>query len=114
MGNKIFKRYLLIPLSIIWVLLSRIKAILANPYNSKLKVICVGNLTIGGTGKTPFAISTFKWLKDLGYNPVFLTRGYGGKQIEIEIVEYDWQFTCCMVPIRMRPFGPSDACLVSN
>jgi len=77
-----FKSYFLIPLSIIWIFLSRIKATIAKPYNSKLKVICVGNLTIGGTGKTPFAISTFKWLKDLGYNPVFLTRGYGGKQIE--------------------------------
>jgi len=77
-----FKSYLLSPLSVIWIFLSRIKAILSKPYNSKLKVICVGNLTIGGTGKTPFAISTFKWLKDIGYNPVFLTRGYGGNQIE--------------------------------
>ena len=77
-----FNSYLLSPLSVIWIFLSRIKAILSKPYNSKLKVICVGNLTIGGTGKTPFAISTFKWLKDIGYNPVFLTRGYGGNQIE--------------------------------
>ena len=76
------KTYLLSPLSIIWIIASRIKIILSHPYKSKLKVICIGNLTIGGTGKTPFAISTFKWLKDLGYNPVFLTRGYGGKQIE--------------------------------
>ena len=74
-----FKSYLLIPLSIIWLLLSRIKSILANPYNSKLKVICVGNLTIGGTGKTPFAINVFKLLKNMGHNPAFLTRGYGGK-----------------------------------
>ena len=45
---------------------------------SKLKVICIGNLTVGGTGKTPFSIYTYNLLKNLGYNPVFLTRGYGG------------------------------------
>ena len=45
---------------------------------AKVKTICVGNIYIGGTGKTPFAIYTYKLLKNLGYKPVFLTRGYGG------------------------------------
>ena len=73
------KAYLLIPLSIIWIILSRIKVILSHPYKSKLKVVCIGNLTIGGTGKTPFAINVFKLLKNMGYNPAFLTRGYSGE-----------------------------------
>jgi tetraacyldisaccharide 4'-kinase len=73
------KAYLLIPLSIMWIIVSRIKAILSHPYKSKLKVVCIGNLTIGGTGKTPFAINVFKLLKNMGHNPAFLTRGYGGK-----------------------------------
>ena len=75
-----WKSLFLIPISIIWIFLSKILQLFSKPYTSKLKVICIGNLTIGGTGKTPFAISTFKYLQDLGYNPAFLTRGYGGKE----------------------------------
>ena len=69
---------LFFPLSILWILISLLKNILTKKYKSKLKVICIGNLTIGGTGKTPFAIYIYKVLKKLGYKPVFLTRGYGG------------------------------------
>ncbi len=69
---------LLFPFSLIWILISLLKKIFVKKYKSKLKVICVGNLTVGGTGKTPFAIYTYKLLKKIGYKPVFLTRGYGG------------------------------------
>ena len=68
----------LYPLSIIWIIISFVKKIFIKPYKSKLKVICVGNLNIGGTGKTPFSIYTYKILKKLGYEPIFLTRGYKG------------------------------------
>ena len=70
----------LYPFSILWILIDELKRIFSKTYNSKLKVVCIGNLTVGGTGKTPFAIYTFKILKNLGYNPVFLTRGYGGSK----------------------------------
>lgn len=73
-----FKALLLLPFSIIWILLSLIKKNFAKRYKSHLKVICIGNLSIGGTGKTPFSIQTYKILEILGYKPVFLTRGYRG------------------------------------
>jgi tetraacyldisaccharide 4'-kinase len=41
-------------------------------------VICVGNLTVGGAGKTPTAILIARLLIDAGEKPIFLTRGYGG------------------------------------
>jgi tetraacyldisaccharide 4'-kinase len=41
-------------------------------------VICVGNLTVGGAGKTPSAIAIAKLLLAQGLKPFFLTRGYGG------------------------------------
>jgi tetraacyldisaccharide 4'-kinase len=41
-------------------------------------VICIGNVTVGGAGKTPAAIHVSGLLRELGHNPAFLTRGYGG------------------------------------
>jgi tetraacyldisaccharide 4'-kinase len=41
-------------------------------------VVCIGNLTVGGAGKTPAAIATAQMLKAADELPLFLTRGYGG------------------------------------
>jgi len=43
------------------------------------KVISIGNITVGGTGKTPAVIMLAKLLKERGYRPAVLSRGYGGK-----------------------------------
>jgi tetraacyldisaccharide 4'-kinase len=51
---------------------------LAKPYRSRLPVICVGNFTVGGAGKTPLALALAEITRDLGHRPAFLTRGYGG------------------------------------
>jgi len=48
-------------------------------YFSRLPVICIGNFTAGGGGKTPTAIAIAEALKAAGERPCFLTRGYGGK-----------------------------------
>jgi len=42
-------------------------------------VVCVGNFTIGGAGKTPTAIALARLLLAAGHRPFFLTRGYGGR-----------------------------------
>ena len=44
-----------------------------------IPVICVGNFTLGGAGKTPTAIAVARILIDSGNAPFFLSRGYGGK-----------------------------------
>src|SRR2546423_15592422 len=55
------------------------KAAHAQPYRASPKVICIGNLTAGGTGKTPVAIAIARRLAGRNMRPFFLTRGYGGK-----------------------------------
>jgi tetraacyldisaccharide 4'-kinase len=55
------------------------RALHAKPYRSKAAVVCVGNLTAGGAGKTPVAISIANILRARGRNPFFLSRGYGGR-----------------------------------
>jgi tetraacyldisaccharide 4'-kinase len=55
------------------------KAAHAKPYRSSAKVICVGNLTAGGTGKTPLAIAIARIMIERGRRTFILTRGYGGR-----------------------------------
>lgn len=49
-----------------------------NPYRSMLPIICVGNFTAGGSGKTPFTAMLARDLIARGERPVILSRGYGG------------------------------------
>src|SRR5687767_11081421 len=42
-------------------------------------VIVVGNITVGGTGKTPLVSWLANYLKQQGYKPGIISRGYGGK-----------------------------------
>jgi len=49
------------------------------PFRSQLPVICVGNFTVGGTGKTPLALLIVRALKGRGERPALLARGYGGR-----------------------------------
>ena len=47
-------------------------------YKSDIPIIIVGNLTIGGTGKTPLVAYIAQELSKLGYKPGLVSRGYGG------------------------------------
>jgi tetraacyldisaccharide 4'-kinase len=49
-------------------------------WRAPVPVICVGNITVGGAGKTPTAIAIARLLRALGKAPHFLTRGYRGRE----------------------------------
>jgi tetraacyldisaccharide 4'-kinase len=50
-------------------------------------VICIGNPTVGGAGKTPTAIAVARLLIGAGEHPAFLTRGFGGRLAGPVLVE---------------------------
>jgi len=68
----------LAPLGRLYGSLAEARFARGEPYRSRLKVICIGNFTAGGGGKTPTAIAVAALLAELGAKPAFLTRGYGG------------------------------------
>jgi len=47
-----------------------------------IPVIVVGNLTVGGTGKTPLVVWIAEFLKKNGWSPAIVSRGYGGRSEE--------------------------------
>jgi tetraacyldisaccharide 4'-kinase len=51
---------------------------LTTPVIVPVPVVCVGNLTVGGTGKTPVVLALARWLGERGARVHCLTRGYGG------------------------------------
>ena len=72
-------RTLLRPFSAIYAWAGRRRRAKTEPLDPGIPVICVGNATVGGTGKTPVAIYLMKSLRRLGVNAHGLTRGYGGQ-----------------------------------
>lgn len=66
------------PLGALYGLSVRLKEMGARPHRPNARVICVGNLTAGGTGKTPVAMALGRILLAQGRRVVFLSRGYGG------------------------------------
>ena len=58
---------------------SKKRHVLKNRERLPYKVISIGNITVGGTGKTPTAIAVATEAGKRGYDPVILTRGYRGK-----------------------------------
>ncbi len=77
-----FLKILLTPLVPVYALVVKIRNLFFDKsvFKSKAvnaKVVSVGNLTIGGSGKTPFVIYLTNLLKNSGYKPSVLSRGYG-------------------------------------
>ncbi|HEV7462478.1 MAG TPA: tetraacyldisaccharide 4'-kinase [Methyloceanibacter sp.] len=68
----------LAPLGRLYGRLAEAKSARVTPYRSRLPVICIGNFTTGGGGKTPTALAVAALLGELGARVCFLTRGYGG------------------------------------
>ncbi len=77
---------ILYPLSIIYLFIS-----LLNKFRTvkkfKIPVVCIGNIYLGGTGKTPLAIEILNISKSLGKNPAFVKKYYNYLEDEIEMLK---------------------------
>lgn len=82
----------LIPLSLLYYLLSRCHQLgyrigLLSSTRLPVTTIVVGNVTLGGNGKTPVVIALFDLLKSKGYTPAIVTRGYkSGNEDKVQIL----------------------------
>ena len=84
--NKIsFFSVLLFPVSLLIKVLSLFKRFLIKTNQSSIPIICVGNIYLGGTGKTPLCIEIFSILKNLNMNPVFVRKKYDSFQDEADL-----------------------------
>lgn len=76
-------QYLLLPFSLLYLAGINLREILYRASIFSISrpdafVISIGNITLGGSGKTPLTIATAKILKEAGVNVAVVSRGYGG------------------------------------
>ena len=78
-SHSAFLPYFLWPFSHIYKLIIYLRKKIIKPVQFNIPVIIVGNITVGGTGKTPLVIWLAKFLRKNNYRPGIVSRGYGGK-----------------------------------
>ena len=76
---------LLFPISLLFQMLSFFKRSITKIHHPSIPIICVGNIYLGGTGKTPLCIEIFAILKNLNMNPAFVRKKYDSFQDEIDL-----------------------------
>ncbi|MGB4065689.1 MAG: tetraacyldisaccharide 4'-kinase [Azonexus sp.] len=81
--------WLLLPLSWLYSLLSVLNRRLARPERLPVPVIVVGNLIVGGAGKTPLTLWLAQQLKARGWRPGIVSRGYGRSGDGVVLVSAD-------------------------
>ena len=82
-----FISILLLPLTLIFIFLSYIRKKFTTPKDFNIPIICVGNIYIGGTGKTPTSIFLANELLKLGKKPAILKKLYKSHDDEYMLIK---------------------------
>ena len=82
-----FWSIILYPFSLLFLFASLVIKLLKIQKKFPIPIICVGNIYLGGTGKTPLALEIFKIIKSSGKNPGFVKKGYDYLYDEIQMLE---------------------------
>ena len=77
----------LFPLSLIYQVLIFFKKLGVSKKSFPVPIICVGNIYLGGTGKTPISIKICKIFKELNRNPVIIKKDYTNQKDEVALVK---------------------------
>ena len=93
-SENLFFPLLMYPFSLIFNFLTSVKKIFSKLYTSSIPVICIGNIYIGGTGKTPTSILLANDLRKKGKNPVIVKKFYYNHEDEHRLIKkyYDFLF----------------------
>lgn len=98
--------WLLLPLSLLFCLLSNLRKVLfklkiKKTITSHVPVIVVGNISVGGNGKTPMVIWLCEYYKKLNKNVVVISRGYGGtsESYPCEVDQHSSPYECGDEPV---------------
>ncbi len=82
-----FWSIILYPFSLLFLFASLVIRILKIQKKFPIPIICVGNIYVGGTGKTPLAKEIFQITKSLGKNPAFIKKYYSYLDDEINMLQ---------------------------
>ena len=82
-----FSSLILLPISLLYGIFVSFRKKLISKQKFPIPVICIGNLYIGGTGKTPTSVEVCKFLKELNQNPVVIKKEYLDQDDEIFLLK---------------------------
>ncbi len=106
--------YLFLPLSLVYLLGFYIKTcLLQRPKKSNAYVVCVGNAIVGGSGKTPFAISLGRALIERGYAIAYIASGYNSGCDKSAVTNVSLDDACIEVgdeALLLRSIAPTYIC----
>ncbi len=77
----------LLPVSLLLQIINFVRRLVVKSHKFSIPIICVGNIYLGGTGKTPLCLELFSILKNLNKNAVFIRRKYDSFQDEINLLK---------------------------
>ena len=76
----------LLPVSLLMQIINFVRRLMVKSHKFSIPIICVGNIYLGGTGKTPLCSELFSILKNLNKNTVFIRKKYDSFQDEINLL----------------------------
>ena len=79
----------LYPLSLLFRFGTKIRNVISRKRVFQIPIICIGNIVVGGAGKTPVALKLGSMLKKNGYKPHFVSKGYGGIETNNTLIK-EW------------------------
>ena len=82
-----FFSVLMFPFSLFYRTIITLKKIISKENKFPIPTICIGNIYIGGTGKTPISLKVAKILKEFDQNPVIIKKYYKNHDDEISLIK---------------------------